>query len=162
MAKTTLSVQRAAQIAAAANFTARIDDKRKIEGCIQYAFIDVVVDALNVANDVIDLIELPPGAIIYPELSYIIVSDDMSSGAVTIDIGDIVDPDRYCDGANCAATGKQEFITSAFPDAYNNRHELKDTGAAATSTTLILLTFATLAATVEAGALRVVLAFKSL
>lgn len=163
MPATTQSVQYAAQVAAAANFaSASRLDKRATEGSLQYAFIDVVVDSANTTADVISLIELPSGAIVYPELSFISVTDDMSSGAVTIDIGDAVDVDRYCDGANCAATGTVQFLAPATPDGYTNRHQTVDTGVATTTTTLIKLTFAGLAATVEAGALRVVLAYKCL
>jgi hypothetical protein len=162
MAATTQSTQRIAQVAAALNFSDRLDDKRQIEGDIQYAFIDVPITADNAAADVIDLVELPAGAILYPELSFIVVTDDMSSGAVTIDIGDAVDADRYCDGANCASVGTVQFLAPAIPAAYTTRHKLVDTGAAATTTTLIKLTFATLGATVEVGQFRVVLAYKSL
>lgn len=162
MAATTQSTQRIAQVAAAGNFASRIDDSRQVSGALQYALIDVPITADNAAADVLELIELPPGAIVYPELSRIIVTDDMSSGAVTIDIGDIVDPDRYCDGANCAAVGTVEFIAPAIPDGYTNRHAVVDTNVASTATNLILLTFATLAATVEVGQFRVILAYKTL
>ena len=163
MAATTQSVQYAAQVAAAANFssTSRLD-KRTNEGTIQYAFVDVVVDAANTTADVVTLLKLPAGAIIYPELSRIITTDDMSSGTVTIDIGDIVDPDRYCDGAVCSAVGEVLFTTPAIPAAYTTRHPVNATGVSTTDTSLVTLTFAGLAATVEAGALRVVLAYKSL
>lgn len=162
MAATTQSTQRIAQVAAALNFADRIDDKRQIEGEVQYAFIDVPLTTDNAAEDVIELIELPPGAIPIPELSHFQVTDDATSGALTGDVGDIVDPDRYCDGANLASTGRVEFMAPAVPDGYTNRHKVVNTGAAATSTNLILLTLATFTATIEAGVLRVVLAYKSL
>ncbi len=79
-----------------------------------------------------------------------------------MDVGDAVDVDRYCDGANIAAAGEVSFITPAFPDAYTNRYEMVRTNVTATNTTLVILTFATLAATVEVGAVRVVLAYKCL
>ena len=59
MAKSTQSTQYAAQLAAAASFVSRIDDKRVIEGSVQYATIKVPVPADNVATDVITLLELP-------------------------------------------------------------------------------------------------------
>lgn len=155
MAKTTQSVQYAAQVAAAANYASTMDDARQIEGAIQYAFIDVAPTADNVATDVITLWEAPVGAIIYPELSFIVVTDDMSSGAVTIDIGD-TDVDRYCDGANCASVGTVQFLAPAIPDGYTNRHKVTE------ATKLIKATLATYAATVEAGAFRVVIAYKCL
>ncbi len=163
MAKQTQSTQRIAQVAAGANFSsASRVDKRTTEGNVQYAFIDVPVTADNVALDVIEVIELPPGTIIYPELSFIVVTDDMTSGALTIDLGDIVDPDRYSDGANCASTGIVQCISSGFPDGFTNRYQTVDTGVAATTTTLILATLATFTATIEAGSFRVVLAYKNL
>lgn len=151
----TNSVEYAAQLAAAANYADTIDDKRKIEGGIQYAFINVAVAADAAAADTVKLIELPVGSIVYPELSFIVVTDDMSSGAVTIDIGD-TDVDRYCDGANCAAVGTVQFLASAIPDGYTNRHKITE------ATKVVTLTYATLAATVEVGAYRVVLAYKCL
>lgn len=155
---TTQSTQYAAQVAAAASAASRIDDSRQLSGEIQYAFIDVPILADNAATNVITLIELPAGAIIYPELSKIVVSDDMTSGALTIDIGDSVDPDRYCDGANCASTGEVSFLAPAFPAAYTTRHKLD----AVAGTNIITATLATFTATIEAGAFRVVLAYKSL
>jgi len=156
MAKATQSVQYAAQVAAAANYNSTIDDKRQIEGAIQYAFIDVAPTADNVATDVIALWEAPVGAIIYPELSFIVVTDDMSSGAVTLDIGDTTDVDRYCDGANCASVGTVQFLAPAIPDGYTNRFKITNALKA------IQVTLATYAATVEAGAFRVVIAYKCL
>jgi len=158
MPKTTQSVQYAAQVAAAVKFGDRLNDKRQIEGTPQTALIKVVVDALNVATDVITLLELPPGSVVLPELSKIIMTDDATSGALTIDIGDVVDPDRYCDGANCAATGVVDFLTPAFPAGFGTRHYTD----AATSTTLVTATLATFGATIEAGEFYVLLAYKSL
>lgn len=162
MAKSTESTQYAAQVAAGANYAATRADKRTLEGAVQFAYIDVPVTADNVATDVINLIELPAGAIVIPEQSFIQVTDDMTSGALTIDIGDAVDVDRYCDGANCASTGTVQFISAAIPDGYTNRHAVVDTGDATTTTTLIKATLATFTATIEAGAFRVVLAYKCL
>lgn len=162
MAKTTQSTQYAAQVAGAANYASVTLGKREVDGPVLFAFVDVAVSADNVATDVIDLIELPAGAIVIPELSKIIVTDDMTSGALTIDIGDAVDADRYCDGANCASVGTVECISAAYPDAYTTRHQCVNTGVASTTTTLIKATLATFTATIEAGAFRVVLAYKCL
>jgi len=162
MAKTTQSVQYAAQVAAAANFATRIDDKRVIEGDVQFATIKVVMDAANVATDIITLLELPAGAIVLPELSKVLVTDDMNDGAMTIDIGDIVNPDRYADGVDVAAAGIKEFLTSAFADGFATKTPVVKTGVAATDTSLVTLTIATEAGTMEAGELYVVLAYKCL
>lgn len=157
MAKSTQSTQYAAQVAAQANFSARINDSRQIDGPLEYAFLDFVITTDNVQGDVLALVELPPGVIVIPEFSKVFVTDDMSSGAVTLDIGDAVDVDRYADGINAASVGVVEFFqASAIPDGYTNRHEITE------ETKIVTLTFATLAATIEAGGGRVALAYKSL
>ena len=162
MAKTTQSTQRIAQVAAGLSVANRLNDARQVGGEIQYALIDIPITADNVQGDAIELWEFAPGTIIYPELSKFYVSDDMSSGAVTVDIGDAVDVDRYCDGANLASVGAVEFLAPAVPDAYTNRHKMVNTGVASTTTTLVKATFATLGATVEAGAFRAIIAYKNL
>lgn len=162
MPKTTQSTQYAAQVAAAGNFASRIDDKRQIMGCVQFATIKVPIDAANVATDVITLMRLPDGAIVLPELSKIIVTDDATSGALTIDIGDVVDPDRYCDGANCAATGEVSFLAPAFPAGLATKTPVVNTGVSTTDTGLVTATLATFTATIEAGEFYVVLAYKCL
>ena len=162
MPKTTQSVQYAAQVAAASSFASRIDDARQISGEIQFATIKVTVDAANVATDVITLLELPAGAIVLPELSKIVMTDDATSGALTIDIGDIVDPDRYCDGANTASTGVVDFLTPAFPAGFATKTPVVKSATASLNTSLVIATLATFTATIEAGEFYVVLAFKSL
>jgi hypothetical protein len=163
MAKTTQSVEYASQVASAIKFGDRIDDARTIEGSFQTATIKVVMDAANVATDVITLIQLPPGAIVLPQLSRVVVTDDMNDGAMTIDIGDIVDPDRYADGVDVAATGIKEFLTSAIAaDGFVNPLKVAATGVSTTDTSLITCTIATEAGTMEAGTFYVVLAYKNL
>lgn len=162
----TQSTQRVAQVAAGGtyattggtngNFNDRLDDSRIVEAALNVSFLDLPIAADQAQGSVVEIWEFPIGAIIFPELCSVIVSDDVSSGAVTVDIGDATDPDRYCDGANIAAAGEVTFITPAFPDGYTNRHEMTAT------TRLVKLTFATLAATVEAGAIRVKIAWKAL
>jgi hypothetical protein len=161
MPKTTQSTQYAAQLAAAGNFTSRIDDARQIQGAVHYATIVVPLTTDNVANDVISLLKLPPGAIVLPELSRVLVTDDATSGALTLDIGDVVDPDRYADGINAASVGIIEFcsvLSGTVPAALKTRHKVD----AAAATDLVTLTLATFGATIEAGELVVVLAYKTL
>lgn len=163
MAKATQSTERAAQVAAAANFTSRIDDKRDIEGDVQFATIKVPFTADNVANDVIDLIRLPDGARVLPELSKFIVTGDPNDGAFTVDVGDAADVDRYSDGANLAAVGIVEFLTSATTaDGFINPISVQNTGVAATDTGLIQLKIITEGGTMAAADIYVVLAYKCL
>lgn len=149
----TQSTQRAAEVAAAANYSAVTE---KEAGTIRFFRFDVVTTANNAALDVIDLGTLPSGAQVLPELSKIIVTDDMTSGAMTIDIGDATDPDRYCDGADTAAVGIVEFMTSAIPAGFTTPYN------ATGDDCLIKATLATMAATIEAGAFSVILAARVL
>jgi hypothetical protein len=163
MAKCTQSTEYAAQVAAAANFTGRIDDKRNIGGAVQYATIKVPLTADNVANDVINLIRLPDGSRVLPELSRIIVTADPNDGAFTLDIGDAADVDRYCDGANCAAVGIQEFLASAqTADGFINPIEVKYNSTAASDTGLVQMKIITEAGTMAAADVYVILAYKCL
>ena len=165
MPKTTQSVQRAAQVAAAANYASVTLDKRDIEGDVQYARVKAVFDGSNVATDVIELIQLPAGAMVIPELSKILVTDDMTSGALTIHVGDVVDPDRYCISANCAAPGVVEFIAAGattFPAALATPLSVNATGVSTTDTSLVTATLATFTATIEAGELYFLIAYKCL
>lgn len=158
----TQSTQRVAQVAAAKDFGDRLNDKRQVSGEVQFAYIDLVIPADQAALSVVELYELPEGMIVIPEQSFAYISDDITSGAATLNIGDAVDADRYAVGINVASVGRVEFMSGTLPDAYTNRHRTVNTGVASTTTTLIKLTFATLTATVEAGAIRIVLAYKSL
>lgn len=161
MPKTTQSVQYASQLLAAAKFSDRINDPRQIGGAVQTALVKVIMDATNVAADVITLLELPPGAVVLPEMCQIFVTDDMTTGALTIHVGDVVSPQRYCISANCAAPGVVPFIAAAatvFPAALATRHQCDP----ALATTLITATMATFTASIEAGEFYVLLAFKCL
>lgn len=136
-------------------FIARIDDKRRLEGSLQFADAVVTLAGDEVATNVITLCELPPGAIIYPEHSLFYTETDAGT-TLTVDVGDSVDPDRYADGSDIAALGAVNFITAAVPDGAKNRHELTST------TRTVTLTVAT-AASLSAGAkVHVKLAYKSL
>lgn len=157
MAATTQSTQYEAQTAAAGAYQAVTVDSRQVSGPVQFARVDVPITTDNAANDVISLIKLPPGAIVLPELSKIIVTDDMTSGAMTIDIGDAGDADRYCDGANTAAVGVVDFLTPAIPAGFTTRYEIP-----AGDNQIVTATLATFAATIEAGSFSVIIAFKTL
>jgi hypothetical protein len=122
--------------------------------------IDVTMSASETATSTIDLIELPVGAIVLPELSYIIVDDAFGATALTLDVGDAVDPDRYADGVDVLALGKKSFIDSTtVPAGLTTRHECVNTGTASTTTTLIIATVAT-STTPAAGTFKVTLAYK--
>lgn len=151
MPKTTQSNQRQAEVAGAANYAnVTLEDKSEV----RYKRFDCVLDGSNVAADVIELGTLPPGAVVLPSLSNIVVTDDMTSGDLTIDIGDATDPDRYCDGANCAAVGSVNFLNPAIPAGFTTPYSV------AGADTLITATLATFTATIEAGAFSVLVAYR--
>jgi hypothetical protein len=165
MPKTTQSNERIKQVAAAANYASVDLDARTIDTPVKFATVVADFDGSNVATDVIELFKLPPGAVLLPQLSSIIVTDDMTSGALTIHVGDAVDDDRYCISANCAAPGVIPFIAAnatTFPAALLTPHKVKDTGAPATDTSLVLIKLATFTATIEDGQLVFNLAYKCL
>lgn len=157
MAATTQSTQYAAMATAATNFAATTVDGRLVDQVVKFARVDVVTTADNAANDVISLIKLPPGAIVLPELSSVIVTDDMTSGAMTIDIGDETDVDRYADGLNVASVGVVDFLTPAIPAGFTTRYEIPGG-----DDQIITAKIITMGATIEAGAFSVILAYKSL
>ena len=149
-----------AQPAAAANYAARTLDKRDIEGPVQFATIKVPYTADNVANDVIDLIRLPDGARVLPQLSKFIVTGDPNDGVFTVDVGDAADVDRYCDGANLAAVGIVEFLTSATTaDGFLNPIDVENTGVSTTDTGRIQLKIITEGGTMAAADIYVVMAY---
>jgi hypothetical protein len=159
MPKTTESVQYAAQVTDFVNFNDRINDERQIGTAPKYAEVKVTMDALNVATDIINLVVLPVGAIVIPSLSKVIVTDDCTSGVFTLDIGDSEDPDRYADGINVASVGEVGFtsvVSLTVPAALHAPHRLTGT------TKTLLLTLSTFGATIEAGEIIVLVAYKTL
>lgn len=153
------SLQFAASLAAESNFNARIDDDRTVNGAVKYATLVVPLPTANVAGNVINLVQLPPGCIVLPELSTVLVTGAATAGALTLDVGDSVDPDRYADGINAAAVGSVPFtsvVSTTVPAALKTRHKVED------ATRIVTLTLATLTGSRSAGELIVVLAFKAL
>lgn len=158
MAKTTQSAERILQVAAEAGGE-RINDARRVEMEVQFLRVKVPITTDNVALDVIEVWEFPENSVILPEQSRVIITDDATSGALTLDIGDATDPDRYADGINAASAGIVEFcsVTSTtVPSALHTQY--KTTG----TTNLVTLTLATFTATIEAGEIIVVIAYKNL
>jgi hypothetical protein len=114
-------------------------------------------------NDVVSLLKLPAGSFVLPELSQILVTDDITSGALTVNIGDILDADRYGVAVDIAAPGVKPFIAAGatvFPAGLAARLKVDDTGVPATDTSLVTMTMGGI--TTEAGSLTVLLAFKTL
>ena len=117
------------QAAAKVNFASRIDDSRRVDSGLEV--LDSVYTIANptteATNDLIYLGDIPLGAIVYPEESFVFSETDPGT-LLTVDIGDTVDPDRYSDGINLSAVGKVEF-TSAVANVAGvvTRYEVLDT-----------------------------------
>ena len=160
MAKATQSNQYAAQLAAAENNAAVSIEGRDLGANVRFATILVEFTADNVANDVIDLIRLPDGARVLPQLSKVITTEDPNDGAFVVDIGDAADVDRYADGLDLAAVGLDDFLAPAQTvDGLLNPIDVKNTGVAATDTSLIQLKILTEAADMAAADVYIVLAY---
>lgn len=162
MAATTQSTTYAAQVAAASNYAAKTLEQRDVGGTVQFAKVDLTLTADDVAGTVIAALQLPPGAIVIPSLSSIVVQDAFGATALTVDVGDIVDPDRYSDGVDVLALGKKEFVHgTVVPDGETNPIEVEATGVASTDTSIVTFKIAT-STTPAAGRCWMNLAYKCL
>lgn len=162
MAATTQSTTYAAQVAANANYAAATLEQRDTGGVVQFAKVDITLSAEDVAGTVINAFQLPPHAIVIPSLSSIVVEDVFGVTALTVDIGDIVDPDRYSDGVDVLALGKKEFVHgTVVPDGEKNQIKVAATGVSTTDTSIVTFKIAT-STTPAAGRCWLNLAFKCL
>lgn len=99
-------------------------------GILTFYNVEFACGASVAANDTFQLIDLPPGAVLVPEMCKWSVSGDPGT-TLTMDCGDALDPDRYCDGANLgalSAAGVVEFTAPALPAAvltpYRNNEDV--------------------------------------
>lgn len=103
-----------------------------VSGTLLYATAKVALPNTTAANDTLPLFDLPPGAVLVPQLSHVAYKTAPSS-TFTLDVGDdgiasingstAVDPDqdRYADGMNLAtANSVVGFCTPTIPDAAAN------------------------------------------
>lgn len=120
----------AAKLAARTGLANGITNGDDAGGILTFYNVEVAFTSSVQANDTFQLIDLPPGAVIVPELCSITASADPGT-TLTIDVGDAANPDRYCDGANLgalSAAGNVSFIAPAIPDAvftpYRNNEDV--------------------------------------
>jgi hypothetical protein len=109
----------AAQVAARTGLSAGIVNGDDNGGDLRFYNVEVALSASVAANDTFQLLDLPPGAVIIPELSSISATGDPGT-TLTLDVGDSGDADRYCDGANLgalSAAGIVQFTAPAIPAA---------------------------------------------
>lgn len=119
---------------------------------VQYARIPWTSTALS-SGDTINICQLPAGVIPRPELSKIVMSTDITTSTLTVDIGPASDPNGWAAAVDCAAIGvKQCCSASAAPPDYITKTELAaDTGANGTVDIYATLTIG--AGTLDAGEL---------
>lgn len=98
-------------------------ESKNVEFTVKYKKASYTSIATQAANDTINLCILPAGCRVIPELSYI-RRDGAAAAALTIDVGDAGDADRYSDGFNAAAAGSQNLTTPAVPDGAINPYTL--------------------------------------
>ena len=103
----------AGQLAAATNFSARINDSRRVDGPLETldSIYTVANPTTEATNDIIIVGDIPVGAIVYPEESFFYTETDIGT-LLTLDVGDSEDPDRYADGSDVSAVGRVEFTTA--------------------------------------------------
>lgn len=107
---------------AVTSLASRLESKN-VEFTVKYKKASYTSIATQAANDTIKLCIIPAGCRIVPELSFI-RRDGAAADALTIDVGDADDADRYADGFNAAAAGSQAFTTPAVPDGAINPYTL--------------------------------------
>ena len=107
---------------AVTDLASRLESKN-VEFKVKYKKASYTSIATQAANDTINLAIIPAGCRVIPELSFI-RRDGAAAAALTIDVGDAGDADRYADGFNAAAAGSQAFTTPAVPDGAINPYTL--------------------------------------
>jgi hypothetical protein len=99
-----------------------------VSGTLLYATAKVSLPNTTAANDTLPLFDLPPGAVLVPQLSHVACSANPGA-TFTLDVGDDgiasyngstavdADADRYADGMNLASGGVVAFCAPACPAA---------------------------------------------
>lgn len=85
-------------------------------GLVLRAKAIVTLDAATATNDIMELVDLPPGAVWSPELSSVSCSADPGT-ALTLDVGTATNPDAYADGIDLASGGQVAFTSGTMPSA---------------------------------------------
>ena len=94
-------------------------ESKNVEFTVKYKKASYTSIATQAANDKINLAIIPSGCRVIPELSYARRSAKTAT-ALTVDIGDSADADRYADGLDIKDAGTSAFTTTAVPDGTLN------------------------------------------
>lgn len=98
------------------NISAKMVDGDKTGGLLLFATAIVTTTAAMAANDTIQLFDLPPQAVVVPQLSHVTCSADPGT-TLTLDVGDAGDADRYADGVVLSSGGQVAFCSATMPAA---------------------------------------------
>ena len=96
------------------NISDKVVNGDRTGGLLLYATAIYTLLATEAANDTIQLFDLPAGAVIVPQLSHATCSADPGT-ALTFDIGDAGDVDRYANDILLAAGGQVAFTAGTMP-----------------------------------------------
>ena len=94
-------------------------ESKYVEFTVKYKKASYISTDTQKANDTINLAIIPAGCRVIPELSYVRRSAATAT-ALTVDIGDSLEPDRYADGLDIKDAGTSAFTTPAVPDGTLN------------------------------------------
>ena len=131
-------------------------ESKDVEFTVKYKKASYTSIATQAANDTINLAIIPAGCIVLPSLSFIRRNGAaVSAGALTIDVGDASDADRYSDGLDAAAAGVSLFTAPAVPDGAINPYTL-------TADTVIVAKIATIGTAAAGIAIEFLIAYQDL
>ena len=128
-----------------------VRDGDDLAGVLLIATAIVTLAGTEAANDTIQLVDLPAGAVVVPQLSHVTGADPGTT--LTLDIGDAGDTDRYADGIVLSAGGQVAFCSATLPAAVAAPYRL-------TGATRIYATVASAASLTAAVKLVVTIAYR--
>ncbi len=90
---------------------------------VSYATYTMGSDTTEVAADVVQMVLMPKGSILWPDLSYIWWTD--CGGTITVDVGDGTNDDKYCSALamGAASTALTKLDEAATMDVTSLAHE---------------------------------------
>ena len=94
-------------------------ESKDVEFTVKYKKASFATNDAIAADDKINLAIIPAGCRVIPELSYARRSKATAT-ALTVDIGDSADADRYANGLDIKDAGTSAFTTPAVPDGTLN------------------------------------------
>jgi len=101
-------------------------DGDDVTGVVLMSTISYTLAGTEAANDTIQLVDLPLGAVVVPQLSYCTTSADPGT-TLTLKVGDAADDDRYASGIVLSAGGAVPFTNTNIPAAVATPYRIATT-----------------------------------